>query len=350
MRVRAAQEQTELEVDSERSDTTVERITIIGMGPIGMSIGLGLKAAGLTDTEVLGTSGDRKTLNYGKEIGAFDEISSNLRSALRGAQMVILDSTLGEARELMEAIGPILEEDCLVTDTGFAKVKMMEWAAEYLPDNVEFVAGRPVSKEYMKTVEDATADAFDEGIYCIVTSRKTSQSAVKTVVGLAELLGAKPLFLDEHEHDSYTSAASHLPVLLSSALVNSVSAGPAWREIARVGGGEFGLVAELSSGDAEDNALACLSSPDTTIRWLDQAIEELTAYRAQIEAGGEELGRSFDKALDEWARWKTDTVVTSDAPDLPSAGETMSGLFFGRHISKRFRDLTKDDGADGSKR
>ena len=328
----------------------MERITIIGMGPIGMSIGLGLKAAGLTDTEILGTSGDRKTLNYGKEIGAFDELSSNLRSALRGAKMVILDSTLGEARELMEAIGPILEEGCLVTDTGFAKVKMMEWATEYLPDNVEFVAGRPVSKEYMKTVEDATADAFDEGIYCIVTSRKTSQSAVKTVVGLAELLGAKPLFLDEHEHDSYTSAAFHLPVLLSSALVNSVSAGPAWREIARVGGGEFGLVAELASGDAEDNALACLSSPDTTIRWLDEAIEELTAYRAHIEAGGEELGRSFDKALDEWAKWKTDTVVTSDAPDLPSAGETMSGLFFGRHISKRFRDLTKEDGADGSKR
>ena len=313
-------------------------------------MGLGLKAAGLTDTEILGTSGDRKTLNYGNEIGAFDEISSSLRSALRGAQMVILDSTLGEARELMEAIGPILEEGCLVTDTGLAKVKMMEWAGEYLPDNVEFVAGRPVAKEYMKSVEDAIPDAFDGGIYCIVTSRKTSQSAVKTVVGLAELLGAKPLFLDEQEHDSYTSAALNLPVLLSSALVNSVSAGPAWREIARVSGGEFGLVSELSSGDAADNALACLSSPDTTIRWLDQAIEELTAYRGHIESGGEELARSFDKALDDWAKWKTDTVVSNEAPDLPTAGETMSGLFFGRNISKRFRDLTKEDRADGSKR
>ena len=328
----------------------MERITIIGIGPIGMSIGLGLKAAGLTDTEILGTSGDRKTLNYGKEIGAFDEISSNLRSALRGAQMVILDSTLGEARELMEAIGPILEKDCLVTDTGLAKVKMVEWAAEYLPDYVEFVAGRPVSKEYMKSVEDATADAFNEGVYCIISSRKTSQSAVKTVVGLAELLGAKPLFLDEHEHDSYTSAALNLPALLSAALVNTVSSGPAWREIARVAGGEFGHVSELASGIAEDNALACLSSPDTTIRWLDQAIEELTAYRGHIESGGEDLGRSFDKALDDWAKWKTDTVVSDDSPDLPSAGETMSGLFFGRHISRRFRDLTKQDGADSPKR
>ena len=328
----------------------MERITIIGIGPIGMSLGLGLKAAGLTDTEILGTSGDRKTLNYGKEIGAFDEISGNLRSALRGAQMVILDSTLGEARPLLEAIGPILEEGCLVTDTGLAKVKMMEWAAEYLPDNVEFVAGRPVPKEYMKSVEDATADAFDEGVYCIVTSRKTSQSAVKTIVGLAELLGAKPLFLDEHELDSYTSAALHLPILLSSALVNSVSSGPAWREIARVAGGEFGMVSELASGDAEDNALACLSSPDTTIRWLDQAIEELTAYRSHIEAGAEELGRSFDKALDDWAKWKTDTVVPNEAPDLPSAGETMSGLFFGRHISRRFRNLTKEDRSDEPRR
>ena len=328
----------------------MERITIIGIGPVGMSIGLGLKAAGLTDTEILATSGDRKTLNYGKEIGAFDEISSSLRSALRGAQMVILDSTLGEAKELMEAIGPILEEGCLVTDTGLAKVKMMEWASEYLPDHVEFVAGRPVSKQFMKSVEDASADAFEEGVYCIVTSRTTSQSAVKTVVGLAELLGAKPLFLDEHEHDSYTSAALNLPVLLSSALVNSVSNGPAWREIARVAGGEFGRVSELSSGDPEDNALACLTSPDTTIRWLDQAIEELTAYRGHIEAGGEELGRSFDKALDDWAKWKTDTVVTTDAPDLPTPGEAMSGLFFGRHISRRFRDLTKDDGSNDSRR
>jgi prephenate dehydrogenase len=215
---------------------------------------------------------------------------------------------------------------------------------------VEFVAGRPVSKEYMKSVEDAAADAFDEGVYCIVTSRTTSQPAVKTIVGLAELLGAKPLFLDEHEHDSYTSAALNLPVLLSAALVNSVSSGPAWREIARVGGGEFGLVSELSSGDAEDNALACLSSPETTMRWLDQAIEELTAYRGHIESGGEELGRSFDKALDDWAKWKTDTVVPNEAPDLPSAGETMSGLFFGRHISRRFRDLTKDAGSDEPKR
>ena len=328
----------------------MERITIIGIGPIGMSIGLGLKAAGLSDTEIMGTSGDRKTLNYGKEIGAFDEIGGNLRSALRGAQMVILDSTLGEARELMQAIGPILEEGCLVTDTGPAKVKMMEWAAEYLPDNVEFVAGRPVSKELMKSVEDASATAFDEGVYCIVTARTTSQSAVKTVVGLAELLGAKPLFLDEHEHDSYTSAAFHLPVLLSSALVNSLSSSPSWREIARVAGGEFGQVSELASGDPEDNALACLSSPDTTIRWLDQAIEELTAYRDHIGAGSEDLGRRLDRALDDWAKWKTDTVVTSDAPDLPTPGETMSGLFFGRHISKRFRDLTKDDKSDDPRR
>ena len=97
------------------------------MGPVGVSIGLGLKSSSLAGIEVLGTSGDRTILNQGKKIGAFDTISSNLRSALNGAGMVILDTHFGETREILEAIGPILEEGCVVTDTGTFKVKMMDW-------------------------------------------------------------------------------------------------------------------------------------------------------------------------------------------------------------------------------
>ena len=315
-----------------------------------MSIGLGLKAAELSDTEIMGVSGDRKVLNHGKKVGAFDSISGNLRSSLRGAKMVILDATFGETRELMEAIGPVLKEGCIVTDTGPSKVQMMEWAKEYLPDRVEFVSGRPAPKKWMKSVEDADAAAFQGAAYCIVTARATSQSAVKTVVGLAEVLGAKPLFLDEREHDSYAAASALLPVLLSSALVNSVSSGPAWREIAQMAGGEFSQVSELASSDPADGGLACLASPDETVRWLDQAIEELVSYRDKIRVGDEDLNKRLDRAFDEWAKWKAETVVPDDSPDMPTAGETMSGLFFGRRITKRFRDMTRGrDTDDGSR-
>ncbi len=315
-----------------------------------MSIGLGLKAAELTDTEIVGTSGDRRTLNYGKKIGAFDDISGNLRSALRGARMVILDARFGETKDLLEAIGPILEEGCIVTDTGPSKVRMMAWAKEYLPGRVEFVGGRPATKTWMKSVEDASADAFQDAVYSIVAARSTSQSAVKTVVGLAEALGAKPLFLDEREHDSYAAAASHLPALLSSALVNAVSSSPGWREIAQVAGGEFGQVSALASDDPADAGAACLASADETVRWLDQAIEELTSYRDNIRDGNEDLGERLDRALDEWAKWTAGTVTPDDSPEMPTAGETISGMFFGRRISRRFRDMTRGRDSDDRKR
>ena len=96
----------------------MDRITIITAGPLGLSIGLGLKRADLQNTEVVGTSGDRGLLTKGKKMGAFDRTSNNLKSALKGAQLVILDAPAGETRELMEAIGPTLEQDCVITDTG----------------------------------------------------------------------------------------------------------------------------------------------------------------------------------------------------------------------------------------
>ena len=182
----------------------MDRITIITAGPLGLSIGLGLKHANLQNTEVVGTSGYSGLLTKGAKMGAFDSTSRNLKSALEGAQLVILDSPAGETRELMEAIGPILEKGCVVTDTGTNKVQVLEWAKEYYSYDVNFVAGRPQPRNPMSEIEDAEVDAFAGTNYSIVPSERATPEAVKTVVGLAEILGAKPMFIDPVEHDSYS--------------------------------------------------------------------------------------------------------------------------------------------------
>ncbi len=307
------------------------------MGPVGISIGLGLKSSSLDGVEVLGTSGDRTILNQGKKIGAFDTISSNLRSALNGAGMVILDTHFGETREILEAIGPILEKGCVVTDTGTFKVKMMEWTEEYLPENVEFVGGRPIPKVWMKSIDDASPTAFQDAFYCIVAPSKVDQAALKSVIGLAEILGSKPLFLDEHEHDSYAAAASQLPLLLSSTLVNSLSKSPAWREIAQLAGGEFEQISALASGNSNGLGSAFLENPEDLVRWIDHIIENLLKCRELVESGSDEINEFFDRALDEWAKWKAGTIASQQQEDLPGVGETMSGFFFGRRVSKRFK-------------
>ncbi len=319
----------------------MDRITIIGVGPIGISIGLCLKAAELKETEIVATSGDRAVLKLGSEMNAFDKTSGNLKSALKGAQLVILDTALSETREIIEAIAPILEDKCILTDTGPSKVQVLKWAEEYLPDSVDFVSGRPIVKDFMDSDEDASVDAFLDSEYCIIPAKRVNQTSIKTIVGLVQILGAKPLFIDAAEHDSYFSATTQLPMLMAAALVNSVSSSSAWREISRLAGGEFKNSAQLSSGIPADNVLACKFDSASTIRWINQAIDELTKYKKLIEADSENLSEEFEAALDEWAKWQAGTIVPQDAPQIPSSGDAISGMFFGRRITQRFREVSK---------
>ena len=147
--------------------------------------------------------------------------------------------------------------------------------------------------------------------------------------------------IDAAEHDSYFSATTQLPMLMAAALVNSVSSSSAWREISRLAGGEFKNSAQLSSGIPADNVLACKFDSASTIRWINQAIDELTKYKKLIEADSENLSEEFEAALDEWAKWQAGTIVPQDAPQIPSSGDAISGMFFGRRITQRFREVSK---------
>ena len=128
------------------------RMTIVGFGPVGASIGLGLKRAKLRDTEIVGTSRSRSALSAASKAGAVDSTTTNLRSAIIGAQLVVLDVPLSETKEMLEAIGPILEGGCVVTDTGATKVRVMEWAEECLPKGISFVGGHPLPKKRLQTL------------------------------------------------------------------------------------------------------------------------------------------------------------------------------------------------------
>ena len=294
----------------------------------------------LPDTEIVGTSGDRGLLAKAAKMGAFDTTSGNLRTALRGAGMVVLDVAAAETREMMEAIGPVLESECVVTDTGTNKVEVLEWAKSYFGGGVSFVGGRPLPKERLDEVEAASPSVFDNIEYCVIPADGAAPGAVKTIVGMVELLGARPLFMDAHEHDSYAAAVAHLPRLLSSALVTLVSSGAPWREISRLAGAEFKQVSQFAADDPQDSTAACLANPEALAYWIDQAIAELASYRVHVREGGDGLLEAFARAHVERAKWEADVVVEEERPEIPSMGQTMAGMFVGRRLARRFRQIS----------
>ncbi len=318
----------------------MERITIIGTSVVGVSIGMALKKANLRNTEIVGSSGDRDALKIAAKAGAYDEDTSNLRNAVRGAQMIILDSAFTQTRELLEAIAPIVEDGCVVTDTCSAKVKSLEWAAELLPRSVDFVGGRPLIKKPSVNLEDASAELLQEAQYCITPGESASQESVRTVVGMVELIGAKPLFLDAHEHDSYAVAMEVLPTVLSSAFVTATAGSDSWREMHRLAAGTFSEYSRLASEDPLDNEASCYANPNALVHWLDRYITELYAYRNMINDSDDSLVNTFISAWENRAKWDAGAVVNTGENNLPSAGESMANAFFGERLTQRYRQAT----------
>ena len=317
----------------------MERIAILGMGPIGASIGLGLKRAGLEDTEVVGVDGSRDALSRARKLGALDAATGDLKAALKGSQLVVISAPVSEMRSLLEAVGPNLERGCVVSDTGTSKVQVMDWAETYLPRENSFVGGCPVPKQPLTTLEEADAALFDGSYYCVTPAETADAQAVKSVVGMVEALGASPLFIDAHEHDSFAAALVHLPVVLSAALVGSITASESWSEMSRLAGPEFQEATHLAANDPLDSAVASRASAGALVHWIDRLIEELGSYRDQVQQDDERLLEKLVNAWERRARWEAGGGDEEPGLDRPSTGDSLGEAVFGARLVKRYRQI-----------
>jgi prephenate dehydrogenase len=333
----------------------MERIAIIGLGLIGGSLGLAIKRAGLKDVQVAGTARTRDTIQKAKKLGAIDIDARSAADAVRGARLVIVASPIMTTRHIFEEIAPELMPGAVVTDVGSTKGNVARWAKELLPGHADFVGGHPMAGKEHAGIAAADADLFKGRAWVIAPSVTAAESSVQTVVGLAQLAGATPLFMDADEHDSYVAAISHLPLLLSSALFSVAFGSAAWPELAQLASSGFRDTTRLASGSPEMAHDIMLTNSANVLHWLDRFIEELQRFRAVVAEGeSKRVIETFAKAQIE-----RDTFMTAGPPQRESgeAIETVSlgDMLLGSKVSgymKKQQEIIKtmEDRANGKRR
>jgi prephenate dehydrogenase len=292
----------------------MQQVTIVGLGLIGASIGLGLRRWSTNDGKrqpVLSVTGFDTNLehqNYAKKIKAVDRTEWDLPKAIREADMVIVAVPPLAVRGVFESLSQDLKPGAVVTDVTSTKADIMRWADEILPSTAHFIGGHPMAGK-AQSIEGAEADLFQNATWCVVPSVRADENAVQTVLGMVSALGADPTFVDAHEHDGFVGAVSHLPFMLSIALMNSVSKDPAWRDMKLLSSTGFQDVSRLAGGSAEMHRDICVTNREAVVRWMDVAIEEMLYMRSLISAGTEETDEKlldvFENARDARASWAT---------------------------------------------
>ncbi len=282
-------------------------VTIIGLGLIGGSIGLALRRGKGSSWEVVGHSRRTETAANALSMGAIDRAETTLKDAVRQAELVIIATPVLTMKEVFSNMAPDVPPSCIVTDTGSTKVQVMKWAKELLPPTVSFIGGHPMAGKETYGIRAAEADLFRGCTYCLTPSEKASPGSTNTVIDMARKLGAIPSVIDPKEHDDLVAGISHLPILLSAALVSLTTENPSWSKMSKLAASGYHDLTRLASGNPEVNSHICLSNQETVTNWIDGFIQELERYRQLVSEGDKRLEQALAEANKARQRWLQQT-------------------------------------------
>jgi prephenate dehydrogenase len=250
-----------------------------------------------------------------------------------GASLVIISTPVLSVKSVLEVIAPVLRPGAIVTDTASTKQQVIQWAEQILPEGVHFIGGHPLTTQVGSGIDAARASLFAHRIYCLMPARLASQQALETMINLAQLVGARPYFLDPVEHDAFVAVAGHLPFLAATAFVRTATGSPSWPEIRRVAASEFENASLPLTSAPQTYADICQTNRDAILRWLDEYTGRIAELRALVEAGGPDLLAAFAAAQDARAQWMAtrddDLQATSSMAEVQDTGGQIRQLFLG---------------------
>lgn len=194
----------------------MQHATIIGLGQIGASIGLGLRRWATQDggrDAVLAVTGFDRDLDCQHDASrnrAVDRTERNLSTVVRDADLIVVCVSPLEVRQVFRSIAPHLRPGVVVIDTTSTSQVVMQWAAELLPSTASFVGSHPMAGKARGT-GDADADLFNGVPWYISPSAVAEASAVHIVLGMIHALGAEPQFSAGFRHGSTAQAPPLAP-------------------------------------------------------------------------------------------------------------------------------------------
>jgi prephenate dehydrogenase len=225
------------------------RLAILGLGLVGGSVARAAMGAGMS--VVAWTPSGRGPL-----AAAADGITParTLAHAVRDADLVVVAAPPLAAIELLAELAPGGSAETgstVVTDVVSTKVRIVDRARDL---RLRFVGGHPLAGRETNGYEAADAELFRDRPWVVVPPDPSDGEAEARVVALVEACGALPVAMSAADHDRAVAAISHLPLLVSAALVEMATGAADWDIARTLAAGGWAGMTRLARGDPEMGA------------------------------------------------------------------------------------------------
>ena len=253
----------------------LKRVAIVGVGLIGGSFAAALRRAGVVGT-LIGVDRNAQALERAAALGVIDTAAESVSEATAGADLVVVSVPVRAMASVLHDVALALDPAAVVTDVGSTKEDVTRTArAELRGLFPRFVPGHPIAGREASGVEAATPDLFKGARVVLAPVEATAVDAIELVRSCWEAAGARVALLDARAHDRIFASVSHLPHLLSFALVSEIASRPDAAEL-------FGFAA----GGFRDFTRIAASSPEM---WRDIALANRAALLEELDRYGARL-------------------------------------------------------------
>ncbi|MBP0116762.1 MAG: prephenate dehydrogenase/arogenate dehydrogenase family protein [Candidatus Nitrotoga sp.] len=281
-----------------------QKVVIFGVGLIGGSLSLALRSKHAVG-EVVGFGRSLQTLAQAQQLGIIDRSGSDLATELGDADLVFLATPVGQMPEIMARIAPYLGTHTVVMDGGSTKCDVVGYAYKHLAESVaHFVPAHPIAGGEKSGATAARADLYQNKKVVITPMPENSAATIARIREAWEVCGASVSELTPKQHDEVFAAVSHLPHLLSFALVHGLVKRENHDLLLSFAASGFRDFTRIAASSPEMWRDICLANRDTLLVEMGRYEEELSALRnALSEADGERLGEIFSVAHAARSKW-----------------------------------------------
>jgi prephenate dehydrogenase len=281
-----------------------QKVVIFGVGLIGGSFSLALRKAG-TVGEVVGFGRSQTTLDEAKRLGILDRIGSDVVQEVRDADIVLLATPVAQMADIFKRIAPHLGTRTLVTDGGSTKGDVVAAARTNLGGKLaQFIPAHPIAGAEKSGAAAALADLYQGKRVVLTPLPENSQESVARVRKAWELCGANVSELTPQQHDEVFAAVSHLPHLLSFALVHDLAQRDNRDQLLSFAASGFRDFTRIAASSPEMWRDICLANREALLRELLQYANELHGlYQALEQGDAAKLEEVFSEARKVRSAW-----------------------------------------------
>ena len=233
-----------------------ENITIIGCGLIGSSILRAITKNKITENLTIYDK-SKEVMSYLKKQNLGVNISNNICTAVKEADLIIMATPLSAYNEILTSIKKEIKKNSILTDTGSAKKNINKIVENLNLDSVSWIASHPIAGTEESGPKAGFAELF-ENRWCIISpSAQSKKEDVNKIRKFWEKLGSKVKEMDFEEHDHILSLTSHMPHAIAFNIVRTaISSGDKFKHD----------VIQYSAGGLRDFTRITASDP---IMWRD---------------------------------------------------------------------------------